>query len=123
MQFLDETPRSLDLQIQRHSQKEFKEYHVGARIAAILANVNRDMDKHPEPFSELDFIPEHLWPDSLRDGPRFDKAGNVGVTNLRDMSGTEQQDFLFSMLGGPNAKSKRKGAGNLHRDRNGPAIG
>src|SRR5260370_42630604 len=63
LEFLEEAPRSLDLQIERLKRREFKDYQIGAKVSCILANVNRDTTKKPEPFTELDFIPEYLWPD------------------------------------------------------------
>lgn len=65
-EFLNETPYSLTLLIKRLEMREFKEARGPALIASLLANINRDSKKHPEPFSELEFIPAHLIPRALR---------------------------------------------------------
>lgn len=93
------TPYMLDLLIERAKVAEFKMFRSTAGIAAILANVHRDEKSHPEPFSVMDFIPRHLWPDSVQDGPRLDRQGNVGRTNLKKMPPEKQKDFFFQMMG------------------------
>jgi hypothetical protein len=65
-EFLGETPYSLTLMIRRLEMQEFKNARGHALTASILANVNRDTKKRPEPFGELDFIPRHLIPQNLR---------------------------------------------------------
>jgi hypothetical protein len=116
VEFLELTPYTLDLLIKRLEQQDFKTYHASAQVAYVLAESNRDPKQNPEAYTPWDFIPEHLWPKQVKKSTqknkraRFDKAGNVGHTNLKKMTGAEQQDFLSSMLGvcRPKKTTKKK---------------
>lgn len=105
--------------IKRLEHHEFQKYHPSAKIAMILANVNRDSKTCPEGFSELDFIPPYLVPKGSRKRvPQFDEAGNVAHTDVKTLSPDKQRDFLNNMFGydpkkrkkGKRGKSKLKSA-------------
>lgn len=64
--FLQETPYSLSLLMEQADLKDFKQARGTAMVAAILANVHRDSKKQPKAFTEMDFIPSHLIPASMK---------------------------------------------------------
>ena len=52
--------------MERAKVKDFKQEYGSALVCWILANINRDVKKHPEPFSPMDFISPHLLPRAVR---------------------------------------------------------
>lgn len=78
--------------------RDFKFYHGIGKVVAMLATIHRDPEKHPEGFSEIDFMPPYLVPPSLRKrkpGKPDRVTGNVGDTKLQEVN---QRDFLFNVF-------------------------
>lgn len=42
-------------------EAEIRHHYPAAAIQATLANINRDSDKKPDPFSPWEFIPGYTW--------------------------------------------------------------
>lgn len=51
------TPRELEALVKRHAAMERNALVGSAQICAMLANINRDEKKRPEPFTLMDFLP------------------------------------------------------------------
>lgn len=89
----------LDLLLERAKASDLKFFRGCAIPAAVNANIHRDPEKRPDGFSEFDFVPAYLVPAELKVGHKFDRAGNVGRTNVKKMTAAERQDFFLQMFG------------------------
>jgi len=88
-EFLRETPYSFGLLLRRAEFADFKLWRGTAQVACILANVHRDSKKKPDPFSELDFIPSHVIPASLKAKPK----------RYLDLTPLDQRKAIAGMFG------------------------
>jgi hypothetical protein len=88
-EFIAQTPFSLQLLMKRAEMADFKMFRGHAQVAAILANIHRDTKKHPEGFTELDFIPPHVIPVALRKKKQ----------TFKDLSPIEKRKALAGMFG------------------------
>lgn len=71
--------------------KEKSQWEQTSLLAAIIANPNRDPDKHPEPYSPLDFNPfANVGDKAKRKPPTKKKYSMEQVRGLIESSMTQQ---------------------------------
>ena len=86
-EFLASSPRELDSFTERLDQRRKDSLLGSALVCSVLANVNRDPEKKPEPFLPADFLPWVKQDKAYEDPDAFAEAlkkayGEPGKTKL-----------------------------------------
>ena len=87
------TPRQFAALSERHEEAYIRSLNGAAMVTATLANINRDKEKHPAPFTIEDFLPKLL----SKAPERADK-----VKAAKDLRKYSQN--LFASMGGRTVK-------------------